>query len=152
MERSLPSAVHRAALLALGVPAEMLLAPLAAVLDLLRVIGVVLSAVPALLLGFAASPAAGLAVGGFSLLYNLVENYYIVPTLASTPSQPDSPRTKLAVSPAANTRRFTSHDQRSTAIRDGSTCKRWKALPSPRERVEVAVPASTTIAVRPLAW
>jgi predicted PurR-regulated permease PerM len=64
---------------ALGVPASLLLAVLAGVLNLLPVVGLLLSAAPATLLAFTVSPTVGLAVIGFYLLYNLVENYYIQP-------------------------------------------------------------------------
>jgi predicted PurR-regulated permease PerM len=66
-------------LVALGVPAALLLALLAGVMDLLPVIGFVLSAVPAVLLGLTVSGSVGLAVAGFFVLYNVVENYYIQP-------------------------------------------------------------------------
>jgi predicted PurR-regulated permease PerM len=66
-------------LTALGVPAALLLALLAGLFDLVPVIGFVLSAIPAVLLGLTVSPTVGIAVGGFYILYNAVENYYIQP-------------------------------------------------------------------------
>jgi len=67
------------ALVFLQVPAALLLAVLAGVLDLIPIIGFFLSAAPAVLLGFAVSPAVALAVAAFYVLYNLVEAYYIQP-------------------------------------------------------------------------
>ena len=66
-------------LAALHVPAALLLALLAGVLDLVPVIGFVLSAAPAVLLGFIVSPGVGVAVAVFYVAYNLVENYFIQP-------------------------------------------------------------------------
>lgn len=66
-------------LVALGVPAALLLALIAGLFDLLPVIGFVLSAIPAVMLGATVSPTVGAAVAGFYILYNMVENYYIQP-------------------------------------------------------------------------
>jgi predicted PurR-regulated permease PerM len=66
-------------LLVLDVPAALLLAVLAGVCNLLPVVGILLSAGPAILLALTVSPTAAAAVAGFFLLYNLVENYYIQP-------------------------------------------------------------------------
>jgi len=63
----------------LQVPAALLLALLAGVMDLLPVIGFILSAIPAILLGLTVSGSVGLMVAGFFVLYNVVENYYIQP-------------------------------------------------------------------------
>ena len=63
----------------LGVPAALLLALLTAVFDLLPVIGIFLSAVPAILLGLSVSVWVGVAVAVFHATYNIVENYYITP-------------------------------------------------------------------------
>lgn len=63
----------------LGVPAALLLALLAGILDLVPVIGFFLSAAPAVLLALAVSPTVAVLVSAFYLLYNLVENYYIQP-------------------------------------------------------------------------
>jgi predicted PurR-regulated permease PerM len=65
----------------LGVPAALLLALLTAVFDLLPVIGIVLSAVPAILLGLTVSVWTGVGVAIFHAAYNVVENYYITPKL-----------------------------------------------------------------------
>jgi predicted PurR-regulated permease PerM len=64
---------------ALGVPASLLLAVLAGVLNLLPVVGLLLSAAPAVLLAFTVSSGVGLAVIGFYVVYNLLENYVIQP-------------------------------------------------------------------------
>jgi predicted PurR-regulated permease PerM len=64
---------------ALQVPAALLLAVLAGVLNFIPVIGLVLSGAPAVLLGFTVSAAVGVGVAVFYVLYNLLENYYIQP-------------------------------------------------------------------------
>lgn len=66
-------------LLALHVPAALLLGVLAALCDFLPVVGIILSAGPAMLLALMVSPAAALAVAAFFALYHVVENYYIAP-------------------------------------------------------------------------
>lgn len=66
-------------LLALGVPASLFLAVLAGVCNLLPVVGILISAAPAVLLALTVSPAAAGAVAAFFVLYNLFENYYIQP-------------------------------------------------------------------------
>ena len=66
-------------LLALQVPAALLLGVLAGVCDLLPVVGIFLSAGPAVLLALTVSPTAAVAVAAFFLIYNVVENYYIQP-------------------------------------------------------------------------
>jgi predicted PurR-regulated permease PerM len=66
-------------LAALNVPAALLLAVLAGVLDLIPVIGFFLSAAPAVLLGLSVSPTVALGVAAFYVLYNAVEGYYIQP-------------------------------------------------------------------------
>jgi predicted PurR-regulated permease PerM len=66
-------------LMVLGVPAALLLAVLAGVCDLLPVIGIFLSAGPAVLLALTVSPTAAVVVAAFFVLYNVVENYYIQP-------------------------------------------------------------------------
>jgi predicted PurR-regulated permease PerM len=63
----------------LHVPAAMLLALLTAVFDLLPVIGIFLSAVPAIILGLSVSTWVGVAVAVYHAAYNIVENYYITP-------------------------------------------------------------------------
>ena len=69
------------ALAAMQVPAALVLALLAGILDLVPVIGFFLSAAPAILLGLSVSPVVGLGVALFYVLYNLVENYYIQPAV-----------------------------------------------------------------------
>ena len=69
------------ALTALQVPAALVLALLAGILDVVPVIGFLLSAAPALLLAFTVSPAVALGTAGFYVAYNLVENYYIQPAV-----------------------------------------------------------------------
>jgi predicted PurR-regulated permease PerM len=67
------------ALAALRVPAAFVLALLAGLLDFVPVVGFILSAAPAVLLGFAVSPMVALAVALVYILYNVFENYYIQP-------------------------------------------------------------------------
>jgi predicted PurR-regulated permease PerM len=63
----------------LGVPAALLLAVLAGVCDFLPVVGVLLSAGPAILLALMVSPTAAVIVALFFLGYNLLQAYYIQP-------------------------------------------------------------------------
>ena len=65
----------------LGIPAALLLALLTALFDLLPVIGIFLSAAPAILLGLSVSASAGLGIAIFHAAYNLLENYYITPKI-----------------------------------------------------------------------
>jgi predicted PurR-regulated permease PerM len=66
-------------LLALDVPAALFLALVAGVFNLLPVVGLLISALPAVLLGLTVSAGTGAAVAAFYLGYNAVENYYIQP-------------------------------------------------------------------------
>jgi predicted PurR-regulated permease PerM len=63
----------------LKVPAALLLAIVAGILNFIPVIGIVLSLLPAVLLALTVSPAVAIAVAAFYLAYNAVENYYIQP-------------------------------------------------------------------------
>jgi len=63
----------------LHVPAAMLLGLITALFDLLPVIGIFLSAIPAILLGLTVSTWVGVGVMLFHGAYNIVENYYITP-------------------------------------------------------------------------
>ena len=67
------------ALALMQVPAALLLAILAGLLDFVPVAGFLLSAAPAVLLGFTVSPTVGLGVAAFYIGYNIIENYYIQP-------------------------------------------------------------------------
>ena len=67
------------ALAALGVPAAFVLALLSGILDFVPVIGFLLSAAPAILLGATVSATVALGVAVFFVAYNVVENYYIQP-------------------------------------------------------------------------
>jgi predicted PurR-regulated permease PerM len=66
-------------LLVLKVPAALFLALIAGVCNLLPVVGILISAVPAVLLGLTVSTGTGIAVAVFFAVYNIVENYYIQP-------------------------------------------------------------------------
>ena len=66
-------------LVSLNVPAALLLALVAGILNFVPVIGLMLSLVPAVLLALTVSPAVALTVGAFYLVYNGIENYYIQP-------------------------------------------------------------------------
>ena len=68
-----------AVLLLLGVPAALLLALLAGLLNFIPVIGMILSIVPAFVLALTVSATTALLVVGIYLAYNAVENYYIQP-------------------------------------------------------------------------
>jgi len=81
---ALSAAATWVVLLALDVPAALLLGVLAGVCNLLPVVGILLSAGPAILLALTVSPTAAVAVAGFFLLYNLLENYYIQPKVYGT--------------------------------------------------------------------
>ena len=63
----------------LQVPAALLLALLAGILDFVPVVGFFLSAAPAIILGLTVSPAVAAGVAAFYVAYNMVENYYIQP-------------------------------------------------------------------------
>jgi predicted PurR-regulated permease PerM len=67
------------ALAVMQVPGALVLGLIAGIFDFVPVIGFVLSAIPAVLLGAAVSPMVALGVAAFFVFYNLVENYYIAP-------------------------------------------------------------------------
>jgi predicted PurR-regulated permease PerM len=67
------------ALRLLHVPAALLLALLAGICDFVPVLGFVISAVPAILLGLTVSTGVGIAVTAVYLAYHLAENYFIGP-------------------------------------------------------------------------
>jgi predicted PurR-regulated permease PerM len=67
------------ALVSMQVPAALLLALLAGILDFVPVVGFFLSAAPAVLLALAVSPTVAIGVAVFYVAYNMVENYYIQP-------------------------------------------------------------------------
>jgi predicted PurR-regulated permease PerM len=75
-------AVYTASVLAaLGVPAVVPLALLAAACDILPVVGVILAIVPAAALALTVSPMAALAVVALYLAYHMFEVYFLVPRL-----------------------------------------------------------------------
>ena len=61
------------------VPAALLLALLAGILDFVPVVGFFLSAAPAIMLALTVSPGVAAGVAAFYVAYNMVENYYIQP-------------------------------------------------------------------------
>jgi predicted PurR-regulated permease PerM len=63
----------------LHVPAAMLLGLITAIFDLLPVIGIFMSTIPAVLLGLTVSTWVGVGVALYHGAYNIVENYYITP-------------------------------------------------------------------------
>jgi predicted PurR-regulated permease PerM len=63
----------------LNVPAALLLALLAGMLDFIPVLGFLASATPAVLLALTVSPWTAVAVAGLYVFYHAVENYYIIP-------------------------------------------------------------------------
>jgi predicted PurR-regulated permease PerM len=76
---ALATLVTWVALALMQVPAALLLAFLAGVLNLVPVVGLLLSAAPAVLLALAVSPAVALGVAAFYIGYNIIENYFIQP-------------------------------------------------------------------------
>jgi predicted PurR-regulated permease PerM len=66
-------------LLSLGVPNAALLAILAAIFDVLPLIGFFLFAIPAVALAFTVSPGTAALVALFYAAYHIFENYFIVP-------------------------------------------------------------------------
>lgn len=66
-------------LLSLKVPAALLLALLAGILNFIPVVGLMLSLVPAVLLALTVSPGVAVAIAAFYLLYNAIESYYVQP-------------------------------------------------------------------------
>ncbi|HHH12373.1 MAG TPA: AI-2E family transporter [Candidatus Moranbacteria bacterium] len=69
------------ALSLLGVPYAALLAVLGGLLEIVPYLGPIMAAAPAALLGFAVSPAVGLAVLVSYSLINLVENHILIPQI-----------------------------------------------------------------------
>lgn len=68
-------------LLWLDVPAALILAILAGVLDILPIVGFFISIVPAVILALTVSPSTAVMVLALYLLYNAVENYIIIPKI-----------------------------------------------------------------------
>jgi predicted PurR-regulated permease PerM len=71
--------VFLVALMALKVPAALLLALLTGLLDCVPVVGVVVSMVPAVLLAATVSPTAAIIVAALYIVYNLIETYVLTP-------------------------------------------------------------------------
>jgi predicted PurR-regulated permease PerM len=65
----------------LKVPAAIPLALLAAAMDVLPVLGIIVTAVPTALVAATVSPTAGLAVVGLLMVYHAIENYLLVPVV-----------------------------------------------------------------------
>lgn len=63
----------------LDVPAALILAVIAGLLDVLPVLGFFIAVVPAMLLALTVSPITSLYVFGLYILYHVIENYLIVP-------------------------------------------------------------------------
>ena len=76
---ALAAVITFAVLASLQVPAALLLAILAGILNFIPVIGIALSLLPAFLLALTVSPAVAVGVAAFFLFYNAVEGYYIQP-------------------------------------------------------------------------
>ncbi len=68
-------------LLLIGIPYALPLAILAAFLELVPMLGPIIAAVPAVLVGFNVSPWSGVAVAALSFLVQQVENYVFVPNI-----------------------------------------------------------------------
>lgn len=65
----------------LNVPAAIMLATIAGLFDILPVLGVFLSGIPAVLLAMTVSPFTGLLVAGLYVLYHAIENYFLIPKI-----------------------------------------------------------------------
>ncbi|MBC7660847.1 MAG: AI-2E family transporter [Chitinophagaceae bacterium] len=65
----------------LHVPAALMLATIAAVFDILPVLGFFLAAVPAVILGLTISPLTGVLVVALYILYHALENYILIPKI-----------------------------------------------------------------------
>ena len=76
---ALAAVVTFTVLASLQVPAALLLAILAGILNFIPVIGIALSLIPAFLLALTVSPTVALGVAAFFLVYNAIEGYYIQP-------------------------------------------------------------------------
>lgn len=63
----------------MGIPAALLLALLAGIFDFIPVVGIILTAVPSVALALTVSPWTAIGAALFTILYNVVENYYISP-------------------------------------------------------------------------
>lgn len=69
------------ALSILGVPYALVLAVLGGILEIVPYLGPVMSAIPALILGFAISPVTGLLVMVAYAIINLIENHVLIPQI-----------------------------------------------------------------------
>jgi predicted PurR-regulated permease PerM len=67
------------ALLLLKVPGALILAIMAAIFDVLPMLGFVLAIVPATLMALSVSPGTSLGVIGLYVLFHILENYFIMP-------------------------------------------------------------------------
>lgn len=76
---ALASAFAFVVLLILGVPNAAMLAVLAGVFDVLPIIGFFLFTIPAVLMALTVSPMAAAMVAVLYTVYNLIENYFIIP-------------------------------------------------------------------------
>lgn len=65
----------------IGIPFALPLAILAGLLEIIPILGPIVAAVPAILIGFGISPIIGLAVTALSLLVHQVEGYVLVPKI-----------------------------------------------------------------------
>lgn len=68
-------------LLLLGVPFALPLAILAGLLEIIPIVGPIIAAVPAVIIGFGTSPVIGLATAALAFLIQQLENYVFVPTV-----------------------------------------------------------------------
>ena len=68
-------------LLVLGIPYALPLALLAGIFEMIPFIGPIIAAIPAIILGFSASPFLGFATLTFAILIQQLENYVFVPKI-----------------------------------------------------------------------
>ncbi len=68
-------------LLLIGIPFALPLSILAGIFEIIPFLGPIISAVPAIIIGFGISPLTGLATAGVSFLVHQLENYILVPKI-----------------------------------------------------------------------
>lgn len=68
-------------LLIMGIPYAIILGVFAGIVDLLPLVGAIIGAVPAILIGFTISPAIGIAVLALFIIYQQFENHILAPNI-----------------------------------------------------------------------
>lgn len=75
------SLIISAGLLIMGIPYAIILGIFAGIVDLLPLVGAIIGAVPAILIGFTISPAIGIAVLALFIVYQQFENHILAPNI-----------------------------------------------------------------------